>query len=91
LKNILAAREPLYRKADAVVDTSDKSVVQALALLERAVGGLLDRTRGGQGGDKNGKNGKNGRTKGVNAKAAGRKASGKAPSASRRHRIQPAS
>lgn len=38
LKNILAGRELLYRKADAIVDTSGRSVAQALRLLERAVG-----------------------------------------------------
>jgi XRE family aerobic/anaerobic benzoate catabolism transcriptional regulator len=38
LKRILAAREPLYRKADAIVDTSGKTIAQSLKLLEQAAG-----------------------------------------------------
>lgn len=34
LKRILAAREPLYRKADAIVDTSGADAVQSLAALK---------------------------------------------------------
>jgi XRE family aerobic/anaerobic benzoate catabolism transcriptional regulator len=37
LKRILAAREPLYLKADAVVDTSGESPEQSLAKLRDAV------------------------------------------------------
>jgi XRE family aerobic/anaerobic benzoate catabolism transcriptional regulator len=37
LKRILAARDPLYRKADAIVDTSGRSVEQSLQCLRRAV------------------------------------------------------
>jgi XRE family transcriptional regulator, aerobic/anaerobic benzoate catabolism transcriptional regulator len=37
LKRILAAREPLYRKADAVVDTSGESPEQSLVKLRDAV------------------------------------------------------
>jgi len=37
LKRILAAREPLYRKADVVVDTSGQSLDQSLQALRRAV------------------------------------------------------
>jgi XRE family aerobic/anaerobic benzoate catabolism transcriptional regulator len=33
LKRILAGRELLYRKADAIVDTSGKSIAQSLRLL----------------------------------------------------------
>jgi XRE family aerobic/anaerobic benzoate catabolism transcriptional regulator len=36
LKRILAVRDALYRRADAIVDTSGKSVGQSLRLLERA-------------------------------------------------------
>jgi len=36
LKRILAVRDALYRRADAIVDTSGKSVRQSLRLLERA-------------------------------------------------------
>jgi XRE family aerobic/anaerobic benzoate catabolism transcriptional regulator len=35
LKRILAGRELLYRKADAIVDTSGKSIAQSLRLLEQ--------------------------------------------------------
>ncbi len=35
LKRILAGRELLYRKADAIVDTSGKSIAQTLRLLEQ--------------------------------------------------------
>ena len=38
LKRILAGRELLYRKADAIVDTSGKTVAQSLKLLEQAAG-----------------------------------------------------
>ena len=38
LKRILAGRELLYRKADAIVDTSGKSVAQSLKMLEQAAG-----------------------------------------------------
>jgi XRE family transcriptional regulator, aerobic/anaerobic benzoate catabolism transcriptional regulator len=38
LKRILAGRELLYRKADATVDTSGKTVAQSLKLLEHAAG-----------------------------------------------------
>ncbi|MGH8714063.1 MAG: helix-turn-helix transcriptional regulator [Casimicrobiaceae bacterium] len=38
LKRILAGRELLYRKADAIVDTSGKTIAQSLRLLERAAG-----------------------------------------------------
>lgn len=37
LKRILAVREPLYRKADVVVDTAGQSVEQSLQCLRRAV------------------------------------------------------
>ena len=37
LQSILAGREPLYRRADAVVDTSSKTVLEALELLVTAV------------------------------------------------------
>jgi XRE family aerobic/anaerobic benzoate catabolism transcriptional regulator len=37
LQRILAGREPLYRRADAVVDTSAKTVAQALDVLAGAV------------------------------------------------------
>jgi len=37
LKGILAAREPLYSRADKVVDTSGESVEKSLAALRRAV------------------------------------------------------
>jgi XRE family aerobic/anaerobic benzoate catabolism transcriptional regulator len=36
LQSILAGREPLYRRADAVVDTSLKTVPEALELLVSA-------------------------------------------------------
>jgi XRE family aerobic/anaerobic benzoate catabolism transcriptional regulator len=39
LKRILAAREPLYRKADAVVDTSGQTPDASLNLLREAVSG----------------------------------------------------
>ena len=45
LRNILAGREGLYRKADAIVDTSGKSIAQSLALLERAVVGTTGKKR----------------------------------------------
>lgn len=41
LKRILAGRDLLYRKADAIVDTSGKSIGQSLRLLERAVDGAM--------------------------------------------------
>ena len=37
LRRILASREPLYARADAVVDTAARSVKQSLKDLERAV------------------------------------------------------
>lgn len=37
LRNILAAREPLYGKADALVDTSGRDIAQSLAALRAAV------------------------------------------------------
>src|SRR5437016_3508008 len=37
LRNILAAREPLYGKADAVVDTSGRSVEQSFAALRQLI------------------------------------------------------
>jgi XRE family transcriptional regulator, aerobic/anaerobic benzoate catabolism transcriptional regulator len=37
LRNILVAREPLYGKADAVVDTSASTVEKSFAALQRAV------------------------------------------------------
>jgi len=37
LKRILAAREPLYRKADVVVDTSGQSPAESLQALRRAI------------------------------------------------------
>jgi XRE family aerobic/anaerobic benzoate catabolism transcriptional regulator len=37
LKRILIAREPLYRKADAVVDTSGQDVEASLARLRAAL------------------------------------------------------
>jgi XRE family aerobic/anaerobic benzoate catabolism transcriptional regulator len=37
LKRILVAREPLYRKADAVVDTSGQDPEASLAQLRAAV------------------------------------------------------
>ena len=37
LKRILAAREPMYRKADAVVDTSGQSPAESLQALRRVV------------------------------------------------------
>jgi len=37
LKRILAAREPMYRKADVVVDTSGQSPAESLQALRRAV------------------------------------------------------
>jgi XRE family aerobic/anaerobic benzoate catabolism transcriptional regulator len=37
LRNILAGRELLYRRADAIVDTSQKTVAEALDLLASAV------------------------------------------------------
>jgi XRE family aerobic/anaerobic benzoate catabolism transcriptional regulator len=39
LRNILTAREPLYGKADAVVDTSGCSVEKSFAALQKAVAG----------------------------------------------------
>jgi XRE family aerobic/anaerobic benzoate catabolism transcriptional regulator len=44
LKRILAGRELLYRKADAIVDTSGRSVAQSLRLLEQAAGAASKRT-----------------------------------------------
>ncbi|HEY2862489.1 MAG TPA: helix-turn-helix transcriptional regulator [Casimicrobiaceae bacterium] len=41
LKRILAGRDLLYRKADAIVDTSGKSIGQSLRLLERAMGAAI--------------------------------------------------
>jgi len=38
LKRILGVRDELYRRADAIVDTSGRSVEQSLRLLERASG-----------------------------------------------------
>ena len=46
LKRILAGRELLYRKADAIVDTSGKSVAQSLKLLEQAAGAEAARRPG---------------------------------------------
>jgi len=40
LRRILASREPLYARADAVVDTAARSVAQSLKDLERAVPAL---------------------------------------------------
>jgi XRE family aerobic/anaerobic benzoate catabolism transcriptional regulator len=37
LQRILAARDPLYRMADAVVDTSGRAVEQSLSELRRLV------------------------------------------------------
>jgi len=37
LKRILAAREPLYRKADVVIDTSGQSPAESLQALRRAI------------------------------------------------------
>ena len=37
LRRILASREPLYARADAVVDTAARTVKQSLKDLERAV------------------------------------------------------
>ncbi len=37
IRRILASREPLYARADAVVDTAARSVKQSLKDLERAV------------------------------------------------------
>jgi len=37
LNRILAAREPLYRKADAILDTGGERFEQSLAKLRRAV------------------------------------------------------
>jgi XRE family aerobic/anaerobic benzoate catabolism transcriptional regulator len=39
LKNILAGREPLYRRADATVDTSGKSLRRTFEGLQGAVEG----------------------------------------------------
>jgi hypothetical protein len=36
LKEILAAREPQYARADAVVDTSNRTVMKSLAALRLA-------------------------------------------------------
>ncbi|MDF2365903.1 helix-turn-helix transcriptional regulator [Sneathiella sp.] len=41
LKQILAAREPLYRRADASCDTSDKEVEESILNLERVTTDLL--------------------------------------------------
>jgi len=41
LKQILAARTPLYRRADAVCDTSAKAIGESLRDLERVAGELL--------------------------------------------------
>ena len=41
LKQILAAREPLYRRADASCDTADKEVAESILDLERVTTGLL--------------------------------------------------
>ncbi|MEP6996901.1 MAG: helix-turn-helix transcriptional regulator [Betaproteobacteria bacterium] len=45
LKRILAGRDLLYRKADAIVDTSGKSLAQSLKLLEQAAGAAASATR----------------------------------------------
>ena len=37
LRRILAGREALYRKADAVIDTAGKSVEESFAALTKAV------------------------------------------------------
>lgn len=37
LRRILAVREPLYRKADIVIDTSDRSTEETLVSLEKAI------------------------------------------------------
>jgi XRE family aerobic/anaerobic benzoate catabolism transcriptional regulator len=42
IKRILASREALYARADAVVDTAARSVKQSLKDLERAVPALLN-------------------------------------------------
>lgn len=42
LRRILASREPLYARADAVVDTAARTVEQSLADLARAVPALTD-------------------------------------------------
>jgi XRE family aerobic/anaerobic benzoate catabolism transcriptional regulator len=47
LKRILAGRDLLYRKADAIVDTSGKSIAQSLRLLEHAAGVAVGATRVG--------------------------------------------
>ena len=47
LKRILAGRELLYRKADAIVDTSGKSIAQSLKLLEQAAGAAEPARRAG--------------------------------------------
>ncbi|MFI4953314.1 MAG: helix-turn-helix transcriptional regulator [Burkholderiales bacterium] len=47
LKRILAGRDLLYRKADAIVDTSGKSIAQSLRLLEHAAGAAVGATRVG--------------------------------------------
>jgi XRE family aerobic/anaerobic benzoate catabolism transcriptional regulator len=39
LRRILAGREALYSKADAVVDTAGKTVAESLAVLEKAASG----------------------------------------------------
>ncbi len=39
LKSLLEARAPLYAQADHTADTSDRSVVETVQTLVRAVGG----------------------------------------------------
>ena len=48
LKRILAGRELLYRKADAIVDTSGKTIAQSLKLLEQAAGAADAAKRAGR-------------------------------------------
>jgi XRE family aerobic/anaerobic benzoate catabolism transcriptional regulator len=45
LRRILVSREPLYARADAVVDTAARSVKQSLRDLERAVPALDKATK----------------------------------------------
>ena len=45
LKRILAGRDALYRRADAIVDTSGKTIAQCLRALERAVTPLREPQR----------------------------------------------
>ena len=45
LRKILASREPLYRKADATLDTSAESVQQSFAALKKIIGANPSRRR----------------------------------------------